>query len=294
MNIPINVQKTNDTSSIFNMLFCGDIVGKSGRLVLQQYLTTIKERYTVHFTVVNGENAAHGFGITGKIAKELYDMGVDVITTGNHIWDKREIMNFIDHEPRLLRPLNYPENIKVPGRGYYIYTICGDFGKVKVLVMNVMGRLFMDQLDNPMQAIDRLLSQYALKKNVDVILIDFHAEATAEKQIIGFHYDGQVSFVVGTHTHVPTADERILPKGTAYLTDAGMCGDYVSILGVESDIPIYKMRTRLPGKTHFKPSAGEGTLCGVLVKINLRTGLALKCERIICGGSLKENWPNEF
>ena len=209
------------------ILFCGDIVGRAGRDVVIEHLPWLRETLGLDFIIANGENAAHGFGITNKICQELYDAGADVITTGNHVWDKREIISHIDGDRRLLRPINYPKG--TPGRGVGVYDAKG--GR-KVLVVNVMCRLFMDPLDNPFDGMEAELSRYRLGNTVDAIIVDVHGEATSEKQAFGHILDGRVSLVVGTHTHVPTADAQILSGGTGYMTDAGMCGDYDSVIGM--------------------------------------------------------------
>ena len=209
------------------MLFLGDVVGRSGRVAVIEHLPKLRERYALDFVVVNGENAAGGFGITEPILAELLDAGADVVTTGNHVFDQREALVFIERAPRLVRPLNYPKG--TPGRGAALLDTKN--GK-RALVINTMGRIFMDPLDDPFAAIERELSACALKSGADVIIIDFHCEATSEKQAMGYFADGRASLVVGTHTHVPTADDRVLPAGTAFMSDVGMTADYDSIIGM--------------------------------------------------------------
>jgi 2',3'-cyclic-nucleotide 2'-phosphodiesterase len=256
------------------LLFLGDIVGKSGRDAVLKHLPTLKKKYSPDCIIVNAENAAHGFGITKPIAAELFDAGVSVITTGNHIWDKTEILAYLSQEKRILRPHNYPAHL--PGSGVCeVETIKGE----KIVVINVMGRLFMETLDDPFACLDTILKPYVLGRNVHAIFLDFHAETTSEKQAICHYLDGKVSAVVGTHTHVPTADERIFPKGTAYLSDAGMCGDYYnSVIGMQVAGSLGKFLKRLPYE-RMQPAEGDGTVCGALITVN-SNGLALTIERI--------------
>ena len=209
------------------ILFLGDIMGRSGRDAVVKYLPQLKEKLKPDVTIVNGENAAHGKGITSKIADSLYGLGVDCITTGNHVWDQRETVITIDKDPKLLRPLNFPEG--TPGNGFYLHT--NQDGQ-KLLIVNFMARLFMDPLDDPFASAKELIEDYKLGSNVDAIFVDFHGETTSEKMSFAQFLDGKVSAVIGTHTHIPTADNQILPSGTGYLTDAGMCGDYDSVIGV--------------------------------------------------------------
>jgi 2',3'-cyclic-nucleotide 2'-phosphodiesterase len=268
-------------------LFCGDIVGRAGREVLAAHLPALRKEKKIDFVVVNAENAAHGFGITRKITQELLDLGVDCLTTGNHVWDQREALSFIDHEPRLLRPANYPKG--TPGRGAHLYTAANG---QKILVVNVMGRLYMESLDDPFATIETILAPYQLGKNVDAILIDFHAEATSEKMAMGHFLDGSVSLVVGTHTHVPTADYHILSRGTAYQSDAGMCGDYDSVIGMEKSLPIQRFLRKLPTEK-LQVASGPATLCGLFLETDDQTGLALQVAPVRLGGRLKET-PLDF
>ena len=263
------------------ILFLGDVVGRPGRDALEKYLPRLRSEYDLSFVVVNGENAAHGFGITAQISHEFFEMGVDCITTGNHIWDQREVKSFLEKEPRLIRPANYPKS--APGKGYAI--VENDRGE-KICVINVMMRLFMQPLDNPFAAVEEILGEVGLMRDVDAIMVDVHGEATSEKQAMGYFCDGYASLVVGTHTHVPTADYRILPGGTAYQTDAGMCGCYDSIIGMDKDIALEKMIEQVPGE-RLRPAEGEGSVCGIVVDVNADTGLADAVQPIRIGGEFK-------
>lgn len=267
------------------LLFLGDTVGRSGRSAICRLLPEIRSRLDLDFVIVNGENAAAGFGITGKICEQLYGAGVDVITTGNHVWAQREVMEHIDRDRRLLRPHNYPAG--TPGRGVGTYTARGGG---KVLVLNVMTRVFMDPLDDPFECIERELARERLGRTVDAIVIDAHGEASSEKAAIGVAVDGRVSLVVGSHTHVPTADWRVLPGGTGYQTDAGMCGDYDSIIGMEKQEPLDRFRRKIAG-ARFTPARGEATLCGIYVETDDATGLASHVGPLRQGGLLAQAWP---
>jgi len=269
------------------ILFCGDVVGRSGRTVLCHHLPTLRERFAVDFVIVNGENAAGGFGITAKICQELYDKGVDVITTGNHVWDQRDIIGQIDQDPRLLRPGNFPKG--TPGRGASLQK---DTKGRQVLVLNVMGRLFMDPLDDPFAWVEAHLQQYRLGSAVQAIVIDFHAEATSEKQAMGRFVDGRASLSVGTHTHVPTADIMIMPGGTAYQTDTGMCGDYNGVIGMKAEAPVMRFTRKMPCR--LEVADGEGTLCALLVDIDERTGKALRADPIRIGPHLAPTEPTDM
>ncbi|MFP6731740.1 MAG: TIGR00282 family metallophosphoesterase [Alphaproteobacteria bacterium] len=268
-----------------NLLFMGDIVGRAGRDAVIGRLPGLRESLALDFVVANGENAAAGFGITAKICKSFFDAGVDVVTTGNHVWDQREIIKFIDSEPRLLRPGNYPPG--TPGRGAGVFEATR--GR-KVLVLHVMCRLFMNPLDDPFVSVEAELAKHQLGATVDAALLDIHGEASSEKQALGLIADGRVSLAVGSHTHVPTADARIMPKGTAYQTDAGMCGDYDSVIGNDKAIATRRFTSKLPGE-RLKPATGEGTLCGVFVETDDKTGLARRIEPIRLGGGLAEAMP---
>ena len=268
------------------LLYMGDVIGRSGRDVVVERLAEIKTRLAPDFIVVNGENAAHGFGITPKICEDFFSAGVDVLTLGNHSWDQREIFPYIDGEPRLLRPVNYPSG--TPGRGVGIFA--APRGR-KVAVIQVMGRLFMDPLDCPFAAAERELTKLRLGAGgVDAIILDVHAEASSEKMAMGHAVSGRVSLVVGSHSHIPTADCQILPGGTAYQTDAGMCGDYDSVIGMKKDAAIFKFVRKIPGE-RLSPAEGPGTLCGVWVETDDRTGLAVRVAPLRLGGRLAETWP---
>jgi 2',3'-cyclic-nucleotide 2'-phosphodiesterase len=263
------------------LLFLGDVVGRSGRDVVIEHLPGLIRRYKLDFVVVNGENSAGGFGITETICDDLLAAGADAVTLGNHSWDQREALVFIERQPRLLRPLNYP--VGTPGRGAGLYKARSG---AEVLVINAMGRIFMPELDCPFRAIDKELEACPLGAGADAILIDFHAEATSEKESLGIYLDGRVSCVVGTHTHVPTSDDRVLPGGTAYISDAGMCGDYNSVLGMVPDEPINRFLTRIP-KGRMEPALGAATLSGLAVEIDPKSGLAVAAKALRMGGVLR-------
>lgn len=265
-------------------LFLGDIVGRPGRNAVDAHLPTLRERLKLDFVVANGENSAGGFGITEKIVLQLKAAGVDVITTGNHVWDQPGTHKLADNEPILLRPSNYPE--LTPGRGAGLFV--NDAGQ-KLFVLNVMGKLFMEPLDDPFESVTEILNKHPDIKDADAIIVDVHAEATSEKMGMGQYLDGTVSLVVGTHTHVPTADTQVLGRGTAYQTDAGMCGDYDSVIGMNKDEPLRRFLNQLP-KGRLAVASGEGTLCGVFVE----TGddhKAVRAEPVRVGGRLREVVP---
>lgn len=266
------------------LLLCGDVVGRSGRTVVVEHMPRLRRELALDFVVANGENAAHGFGITDKICEELYACGVDVITTGNHVWDKREIIPYIERDARLLRPLNFPQG--TPGNGHGVFALAG--GR-KVLVINAMARLFMDALDDPFAGIDRLLAEHPLG-GVDAILVDFHGEASSEKMSMGHFCDGRASAVIGTHSHVPTADAQVLPKGTAYMTDAGMCGDYDSVIGMQKAAAVARFLRKMPGE-RLQVAEGEGTLCAAFIETDDFTGLARTIAPLRLGGRLQPHWP---
>jgi hypothetical protein len=267
------------------LLFLGDIVGRTGRSAVVERLPALVRDWQLDFVAINGENAAGGFGITEAIYTEVIDAGVDVITLGNHAWDQREALVFIARAPRLLRPANYPAG--TPGRGSAVFAARNG---ARVLVINVMGRIFMDPLDDPFAVVERELSACALKTCCDVIVIDVHAEATSEKQSLAHLVDGRASLVVGTHTHVPTSDERVLAGGTAFVTDIGMCGDYDSVIGMEKDEPMRRFVTRLPSQ-RFEPATGPATVTGVAVELDDATGLAQRIAPVRLGGVLSEARP---
>ena len=267
------------------LLFLGDVVGRAGRHVVQEKLPDLRRRLSLDFVVVNAENAAHGFGITGKIAGELFEAGADVLTLGNHSWDQREALTFIDTEPRLLRPANYPAG--TPGKGSGLFE---DAKGRRLLVLNVLGRVFMEPLEDPFAAVEAALGACPLGETADAIIVDMHAEATSEKMAMGHFADGRASLVVGTHSHVPTADSQILPHGTAYQTDAGACADYDSVIGMEKDEPLHRFLTKIP-QGRFTPAEGPATLCGVFVETADATGLAVRVEPVRLGGRLSQICP---
>jgi metallophosphoesterase (TIGR00282 family) len=267
------------------ILFLGDIVGRSGRTGLSEALRDLKPRLKPDAIVVNGENAAGGFGITEDICRELFSAGVDVISTGNHAFDQRESLSVYDTERRLLRPANYPSG--VPGKGVGLYELKSG---ARLLVINVMGRIFMDPLDDPFAAVDRELEACPLGRGCDASIVDMHAEATSEKMAMGHFCDGRASLVIGTHSHVPTADAQVLPRGTAYQTDAGACADYDSVIGMEKTEPLLRF-TRKLGQGRMNPAQGPATVCGVFVVTNDSTGLAARIEPVRVGGRLKQAIP---
>jgi 2',3'-cyclic-nucleotide 2'-phosphodiesterase len=253
------------------ILFIGDVVGRPGRQLLKTGLAAVVSRHEIDLVVANAENAAAGFGITREIGEELLDLGVDVLTSGNHIWDKKEALDYIGAEPRLLRPANYPAG--VPGNGTYVARTRD--GR-SVAVINVMGRVFMLNIDDPFVVVLREIE--AVRQRARIVLVDFHAEATSEKAAMGWHLDGKVTAVIGTHTHVQTADERILPKGTAFLTDTGMTGPHDSIIGVEVEPALGRFLNALPAR--FETATGNPRLNAVLVDADEKTGLATDIERL--------------
>ncbi len=264
------------------ILFFGDVMGRSGRDGLARHLPALKERFTPDVIIVNVENAAAGRGVTMKLAREFLDQGIDVLTNGNHVWNQKELLAAIDQEPRILRPLNFPEG--TPGRGLYLHTLSD--GR-KILVVNIQGNLFMDRiLDDPFVAAEKLVASYKIGGNVNAIFVDFHGEMTSEKMALGHFLDGRVSVVVGTHTHIPTSDEQILPKGTAYQTDTGMCGDFDSVIGVKKSASLWLFTRKIPGE-RMEPAEGEATVCGCFVETDDKTGLAKTIDAIQIGGRLK-------
>jgi metallophosphoesterase (TIGR00282 family) len=265
------------------ILFFGDVVGRSGRDGVAEHLPALRAKFAPDVVVVNAENAAAGSGITLKIAEDLFGMGVACLTSGNHVWGQRELMLQIDREPRILRPQNYPEG--TPGRGFYAVPLPN--GR-KLLVINLMARVFMEPvLDDPFAAMERLMTQHKLTGN-QPIFVDFHGEATSEKMAFAHTFDGRVSAVIGTHTHVPTADDQILPKGTAYLTDAGMCGDYDSIVGMKKDVAIWRFTRKTPPPERKAPADGPASVCGAFVVTHDATGVATHIEPFRIGGRLKQ------
>lgn len=240
------------------ILFVGDVVGKPGREILRQQLNEIQDQYHIDFTIANGENAANGTGINKRIFEEISNYGVDVVTMGNHVWDKKEILDFIDHEERIIRPANYPPG--TPGKGWNIFSV----NQVKIIVINLAGRVFLPALDCPFQAMERILAE--IKDLTPNVIVDFHGEATSEKQAMGWYLDGRVSAVLGTHTHIQTADARILHRGTAYMTDVGMTGPRDSVLGTDKDLVIKKFITSMPVK--FEIAHGDIQLNATVLELN--------------------------
>ena len=264
------------------ILVLGDVMGVSGRNALNKKLPGLIYNNEIDFVIVNGENSADdGKGITQDIAEEFFKIGVDAITSGNHIWDKQETANYISKENRLLRPANLIEGS--PGRGYEIYVSKNK--KYKIGVINLMGNVFMRKTEDVFQEAQKIKKKMILKKNVDFLVVDFHGEITSEKMAIGYFFDGEATCVVGTHTHVPTADTRILEKGTAFQTDIGMCGDYNSVIGMNKENSIKRFLKDKDAIKHY-PAEGEGTLSGVIIETDTNTGLAKKVTRIIDGGFL--------
>ena len=263
------------------ILFFGDIFGRSGRDALIKNLPSFKKEYKPDLILANGENASHGKGISSSICKDLFSAGIDIITGGNHIFDNNDVLNFIDNEKRLLRPNNYP--INSPGRGFEVFEI----NQKKILVINVMGRVFMQPLDDPFESIRKVINEKIMGKDISAIIIDIHCEATSEKMAIGQEFDGKVSLIVGTHTHVPTSDARILSKGTAYITDLGMCGDYDSIIGMEKEKSLERFKKKIPVRG-INPATGEASLSCIFTEIDEKTGLAKSIKQIIKGGSLQQ------
>ena len=269
------------------LAFFGDVVGRSGREGLGEHLPGLRRALQLDFVAVNAENAAAGFGITENTARHLFDAGADCLTLGNHAWDQKEALTYIVREPRLIRPLNYPALTYAPGRGAELFETSG--GR-RILVVNLLGRVHMESLDDPFSAVDRELEACPLGAVADAIIIDMHAEATSEKMAMGHFCDGRASLVVGTHTHVPTADCQILNGGTAYQTDAGACADYDSVIGNQKEEPLRRFTTRISGG-RFKPAEGPATVCGVYLETDDATGLARRIEPIRVGGRLSQVIP---
>jgi metallophosphoesterase (TIGR00282 family) len=263
------------------LLVCGDVVGRAGRRVLLQKLPELRAELRLDAVVVNGENAAGGFGITPALCQEFYAAGADLITTGNHVFDQRELIGYCDREPRLIRPLNMMPG--TPGRGSAQLALAD--GR-KLLVVQIMGRLFMGAYDDPFRALEGELARYPLGAAVQAIVIDLHAEATSEKMALGHLADGRASLVAGSHTHVPTADAQILPGGTAYITDIGMTGDYDSVIGMNKEVALQRFRSHVPGPRNT-PALGEATLCAVYLETDDATGLARAMTPIRAGGRLE-------
>src|SRR3954469_6388098 len=267
------------------ILFIGDIVGRSGRTILLNHMPKLIAEWRLDLVVVNGENAAGGFGITESIYNDFIDAGADAITLGNHAWDQREALVFIERAPRLIRPINFPSG--TPGRGAAMIDAKNG---AKVLVINAMGRIYMEPLDDPFTAIDRELAACPLKSGADAIIVDMHCEATSEKQSMGYLCDGRASLVIGTHTHAPTADHRILPNGTAFMSDVGMTGDYQSVIGMDKDEPLGRFLRRIP-TSKFEAANGPATLSALAVETDDATGLATRVGPVRLGGILEEARP---
>jgi len=267
------------------ILFVGDVVGRSGRTIVYERLPGLISGWKLDLVVVNGENAAGGFGITEPIYRDLVEAGADAITLGNHAWDQKEALVFIERAPRLIRPVNYPPG--TPGRGAAMIEAKNG---ARVLVVNAMGRIFMDALDDPFAAVERELAACPLRSGADAIIVDIHAEATSEKQSMGYFCDGRVSLVVGTHTHAPTADLRVLPAGTAFVSDVGMTGDYDSVIGMAKEEPLLRFLRKIPS-ARFEPATGPATLCAIAVETDPATGLAARVGAVRLGGCLEPAAP---
>ena len=262
------------------ILFLGDVVGISGCSKIKKDILNKIEKNKINFVIVNGENADEtGVGLTKEICENFFECGVDVITTGNHVWDQKDLMKFIENENRLLRPKNLFE--PAPGKGFEIYKTKNN---IKIGVLNLMGNVFMKKCENVFESAKQFINNYKLKKDFDLLIVDFHGEITSEKNAIGHYFDGKATLVIGTHTHIPTNDARVLKNGTAYQTDAGMCGDYDSVIGMNKDNSLNRFMKKDSVK-HF-PANGEATLSGVIVDCNIETGLANKIESYIFGGQL--------
>ena len=267
-----------------NLLYLGDVIGRPGRDALADHLPMVKSQLKPDLVIANGENAAGGFGLTRGVAEEFFALGIDVITTGNHWADQKEILTYIEAEDRILRPVNYPPG--TPGRGANLYkTPSGE----SVLVINVMGRVFMDALDDPFAAIEAELSACVLGRGADAIVVDMHAEATSEKMAMGHFCDTRASLVVGSHQHVPTADAQILPGGTGYQSDAGACADYDSVIGMDKAEPLHRF-TRKMSTQRYSPATGPATLCGIFA-VTGKNGLATRIEPVRVGGRLRRHLP---
>lgn len=258
------------------IFYCGDIVARPGREVVFKNLAKIRTEYKADVIIANVENSAHGFGVTAGIGREFLEKGADVLVTGNHFLNQRDIVPFLDDCKMIIRPANIPAGN--PGRGFLVYELAD--GR-RILVIQLLGRLYMEAVDCPVQAIDNILKNYTLGKNIQAIFVDIHAEATSEKLALGYYLDGSVSAVAGTHTHVPTADCRVLPRGTAYITDVGMCGCYNSVLGFDPAAPISRLRRCYAAGDKLAPAAGEGVLYGILVETDDKTGLAKSIRQIV-------------
>jgi 2',3'-cyclic-nucleotide 2'-phosphodiesterase len=267
------------------LLFLGDVVGRSGRDAVTERLPTLVADYKFDFVVVNGENASHGRGLIESHYNELRAAGADVVTLGDHAWDQRDTITFIEREPNLLRPINFPQGS--PGRGANL--IEGRNGH-RVLVVNAQGRVFMNPVDDPFRAVETAIAACPLGEQADAVVVDFHTEATSEIQAMGFFLDGRASLVVGTHTHIPTSDHRILKGGTALMSDAGMCGDFDSVIGVDVEEPLNRFLTGI-ANGRFVPAEGDATLCGVAIETDAKTGLTVSVSPVRIGGTLPQALP---
>ena len=268
--------------------FFGDVVGRSGRDALSEHLPGLRKSLDLEFVIVNAENASAGFGLSENSARQLFEAGADCLTLGNHSWDQKEALTYIVREPRLIRPLNYPPLADAPGRGANLFETMS--GK-RILVMNALGLVHMASMDDPFAAVDRELESCPLGLAADAIVVDMHCEATSEKMAMGHFCDGRATLVVGTHTHVPSADAQILPAGTAYQTDAGACADYDSVIGMDKEEPLRRFTTRI-SRDRYKPASGPATICGVYVESDDKTGLARRIEPIRVGGRLSQTIPS--
>lgn len=268
------------------ILFLGDVMGRAGRAAITALLPRLRTAWGLDFVVVNGENATSGMGLSGQHAQLIFDAGADVVTLGDHAFDQKDMLTYVEKEPRIIRPLNFSKN--APGIGARVFEATR--GR-KVLVTQVLGQVFMKRpFDDPFSALDAVLRQYPIGGQVQASLVDIHCEATSEKMATGHFCDGRASIVVGTHTHVPTADAMILPRGTAYLTDAGMCGDYNSVIGMDKEEPLRRFITGMP-KARFTPAAEEATLSGLYVETDDMTGKATRVEMVRQGGRLAQAGP---
>ncbi len=269
------------------ILFLGDIMGKTGRDAVLQSIKRLRSKYKLDLVVVNGENASHGFGISRANAEEFLNNGIDIITTGNHAYDKEDIIDAMRHNPRILRPLNFNKNM--PGRGFYKGTM--EDGR-QFLIINIQGRLFMELSNDPISALDEIIGAGTpVKQGYDMIFIDIHAEANSEKYAIAHYCDGRVSAIVGSHTHIPTADAHIMANGTGFQCDAGMCGDYDSVIGMKKETSLGRFRHELP-KPKLEPASGEATICGTIIETDEMTGLCKSIKPLRIGGIL-ENTKND-
>ena len=267
------------------ILFLGDVVGRAGREAVAAALPRLRAGLRIDLAVVNGENASHGFGLAPDMADALFAAGADAITLGNHAWDRKELIPYIARQPRVVRPLNFPPG--TPGAGSVVVELAD--GR-RALVLNAMGRLFMDALDDPFRGTAEVLAKHRLGATVQAIVADFHGEATSEKMAYAHSFDGAVSLVVGTHTHCPSADHTVLPGGTAFQSDAGMCGDYDSVIGMAKEGAAARFWRKMPGE-RLHPADGEATVCGLFVETDDRTGLALRVEPVRQGGRLSQTLP---